>query len=203
MSVSPKKGVADSAQPIDAVTKTCPLLSEPLGRALIEWHTTKHSFTGDNLPLIKTSQQALEKLLYTILIPVQRVIGQPKITYGFTTFELKKYIQKNAPKGTAPELDQHSAFEVNSKNNQICSRGGAACDFYVDEIPSSKIVCFIAQTLEYDRIYFYGDDKPIHVSIHLTDSLRHLQIMKMSQTNRRYPGAKAYGDKAIQLAETL
>ena len=203
MSVSPKKGVVETAQTNEATPENSILLNQPIGHELIEWHRKNHNFTGDNRPKITSSQLSLEKLLRLILLPVQQRIGKPEITYGFTCFELKKYIQKYSPKGTAPELDQHCAFEVNSKGNQICSRGGAACDFYVNGMPSSQIVRFVTRELEYDRIYFYGDERPIHVSIHLTDSLRHLQVMNMSSTNRRYPGVKAYGEKASQLAETL
>ena len=86
---------------------------------------------------------------------------------------------------------------------QICSRGGAACDFYIEGVPTSNIVRFITQKLNYDRIYYYGNNRPLHVSIQLTDPLKHLQIMGESENGRRYPGKKAFGDRAVILAEGL
>ena len=86
---------------------------------------------------------------------------------------------------------------------QICSRGGAACDFFVEGVATSDIVRFITQRLNYDRIYYYGNNRPLHVSIHLTEPLRHLQVMCESENGRRYPGKKAFGDQAVILAEDL
>ena len=52
-------------------------------------------------------------------------------------------------------------------------------------------------------IYYYGNNRPLHVSIHLTDPLKHLQIMCESENGRRYPGKKAFGEHAVILAEDL
>ncbi|CAM4470209.1 hypothetical protein [Alteromonas australica] len=178
-------------------------LNHPLGNALLNWHKKKHDFPKTNEPIKQKSKLALERLLYEVLLPVNRSLGNPIITYGFTSFELKKHIQKSSPSGTAPTLDQHSSYEINSAGRQICSRGGAACDFYIEGLPTSNIVRFITQKLNYDRIYYYGNKRPLHVSIHLTDPLKHLQIMCESENGRRYPGKKAFGDQAIILAEGL
>ena len=178
-------------------------LNHPLGKALLDWHEKRHTFEGLNEPKANSSKKALELLLFEILLPIDRHIGKPIITYGFTSFALKKYIQKLSPSGTAPSLDQHSAHEKNSVGSQICSRGGAACDIYIEGVLSSDIVSFITRNLNYDRIYYYGNNRPLHVSIHLTEPLKHLQVMCKSENGRRYPGKKAFGEQAVILAEDL
>lgn len=179
------------------------VLAHPLGQDLLNWHKDKHNFHQLNEPILDSSKMALERLVDEILLPINRMLGKPRITYGFTSFPLKKFIQKASPSGTAPTLDQHSSYETNSAGTQICSRGGAACDFFVEGVATSDIVRFITQKLNYDRIYYYGNNRPLHVSIHLTEPLKHLQIMCESENGRRYPGKKAFGDQAVILAEDL
>jgi len=179
------------------------ILSHPLGKSLLGWYEGKHDFIYSNAPVNANSKLALEFLLFEILLPLKSRFGKLVITYGFTSFPLKKFIQKASPSGTAPTLDQHSSHEINSVGKQICSRGGAACDFFIEGVPTSNIVRFITQKLNYDRIYYYGNNRPLHVSIHLTEPLKHLQVMCESESGRRYPGKKAFGDQAMLLAEDL
>tara|TARA_B100001063_G_C16727990_1_gene537573 strand:- start:765 stop:1445 length:681 start_codon:yes stop_codon:yes gene_type:complete len=179
------------------------LLDHPLGKELINWHTNKHSFEQSNKPIAEDSRAALESMVHQILLPIKRQLGTPSITYGFTSFALKSYVQKFSSSGTSPSLDQHSAYEKNSTGKQICSRGGAACDFYIHGVPTSDIVRLIVNQLNFDRIYYYGDDRPLHVSIHLTDPQQHLQLMNVSENGRRYPSKRAYGEQAKQLAEQI
>tara|TARA_B100000780_G_C20767280_1_gene304695 strand:+ start:111 stop:329 length:219 start_codon:yes stop_codon:yes gene_type:complete len=61
---------------------------------------------------------------------------------------------------------------------------------------------FIVNNLDFDKIYYYGNDKPLHVSVG-DKSEKHLQIMDVSKNGRRIPGKKAYGNKAKLLAEEL
>lgn len=145
----------------------------------------------------------MENLIIDILLPLQQKFKSPKITYGFTSHELKSYIARNSSKGTAPELDQHSSFELNSQNNMICSRGGAACDFYLESYSMSEIVIYIVNHLPFDRLYFFGEARPIHVSVNIKP-MYHLQIMHETAEGRRYPGKKAFGKPdAICLAEKI
>lgn len=179
------------------------LVQDPIGVNLIEWFKHKHDFTQKNEPKSCDSIVALTYLVSEILLPLDSLFGKPIITYGFTSYSLKNYIQRNSPEGTAPTIDQHSAYEKNSRGTQICSRGGAACDFFIEGVSTSKIVRFITNKLNYDKIYYYGKDRPVHVSIHLTEPLKHLQVMCESENGRRYPGKKAFGDQAMILAEDL
>lgn len=186
-----------------ATDKNTTVIAEQLNADLINWHLKKHSFAGLNEPQDPKSKKALEGLAFKILMPIHSNLGTPIITYGFTDLKLKSFIQKNSSSGTAPSLDQHSAYEVNSKGKQICSRGGAACDFYIEGVTASKIVRYIVNNLNFDRVYFYGNNRPVHVSFHLEELQRHLQVMGLSESGRRYPASKAYGEDAKRLAEAL
>ncbi len=177
------------------------LLSHPLGKQLLEWHLNKHPETLSNIPS-PDSKSYLEMLISEILIPTERKFGALTVTYGFTSSKLAAYITKHSSSGTAPQLDQHAVCELNSKNNQISKRTGSACDFIVSNRSMAKITRFIVKNLSFDRLYYYGDNRPIHVSISDTP-VKHLQIMCESSKGRRYPGTKAFGDNAILLAESL
>lgn len=177
-------------------------LEHPVGQQLLNWYQTKHDVELCNEPEHPSSRSALEDLIAEILLPIYRKYPNIKITYGFTSATLKKYIAKHSPNGTAPTLDQHASYELNNAHNPICDRGGAACDFIVPNIATSEIVRFIVEHLNYDRIYYYGNDKPLHVS-NAQKPIKHLQIMAESDKGRRFPSKKAHGDAAIALAKEL
>ncbi len=57
------------------------------------------------------------------------------------------------------------AHEVNRHGRYFCQRLGAACDFRILGLPINALVEWIvAQGLPFDSIYFYGADRPIHIS---------------------------------------
>jgi hypothetical protein len=150
------------------------LLSHPLGKQLLDWHLNKYPETLSNTPSPK-SKPYLEMLISEILIPTERKFGALTITYGFTSSKLAAYISK---------------------------RTGSACDFIVSNQSMAEITRFIVKNLSFDRLYYYGDNRPIHISISDTP-VKHLQIMCESDIGQRYPGKKAFGDNAILLAESL
>jgi hypothetical protein len=88
---------------------------------------------------IEETVPALKELFENIIDPIIEHYGKDNfcLTYGFCSVDLKKYLAKKDPETgkkngrVAPELDQHMALEINSKNNYFCSRGGASCDFYI------------------------------------------------------------------------
>ena len=186
-----------------SLPSTHSLLQHPLGQQLLNWHYEKHNFDIDNNPIEKSSIDALERLVADILLPIERKFARPVITYGFTSAELKKLVNHHSPAGTAPSIDQHSAHEKNQVGNLICERGGAACDFYVDGVSNNDITRYVTAHLNFDRIYFYGNNKPLHVSVTLTSPAKHLQVMGESKAGRRYPARKAFGESALALAESL
>jgi len=170
---------------------------------LIHWYKHKHSaYTGDNTPIKPESSEALNDLLQYLLLPIQSEFGTISITYGFTSFELLKYIKKYSPGDMAPELDQHAAFEVNSKDNRICKRDGAACDIVVKgyENQMHLVATFIIKQLPFDRLYFYGSDRPIHITFG-PDHKRYLHVKHRNLDGKRNLGKGASGHKAITLLQ--
>jgi hypothetical protein len=119
------------------------------------------------------SIQALQNLYTHLLEPVISNYRQDNfyLTYGFCSVDLIKYLNKKDPITNqkngriCPKIDQHSAHELNSKAEYICSKLGAACDFYIKGLDSKKLVDWIiAKQLRFDSIYYYGSDRPIHIS---------------------------------------
>ncbi|MCK9609425.1 MAG: hypothetical protein M0R33_23600 [Methylomonas sp.] len=54
--------------------------------------------------------------------------------------------------------------ELNTKKSLICPRLGAAVDFIVDDENMREVADWIAENTPYDRLYFYGENRHIHVS---------------------------------------
>ncbi|TWX72211.1 hypothetical protein [Colwellia sp. C1TZA3] len=180
------------------------LLNHPIANNLLNWYREKHQITIDNSPKEIESINSILILITSILLPVSRKFGNVRITYGFVSPKLNRYIQKNSSSGTFPPIDQHAASELTQYNKLICKRNGLACDFVVNgyEKKMDQVMLFIVKNLNFDKIYYYGNDKPLHVSIG-NKSERHLQAMNLSDKGRRIPGRKAYGDEAKILAEEL
>ncbi|BBL57506.1 DNA phosphorothioation-associated putative methyltransferase [Methylomonas koyamae] len=146
-------------------SRSTPDLDEPCGnyltyRQLIECGETQQATGIPNLPKQADSYNALYDLAINILDPVIDYFGMIRLSYGFCSHELGKHIKKRV----APKLDQHAAYELNSKKNLICPRLGAAVDFIVDDENMREVADWIAENMPYDRLYFYGEDRPIHVS---------------------------------------
>jgi hypothetical protein len=124
----------------------------------------KYSDLINPYPENPESVRSLEVLQFKILIPIISKFGAEnfRITYGFCSKDLKKFITREKPR-VSFEVDQHMACEVNSKGNYFCRHLGAACDFKVLGVDSKKVVSFL-RGLDFDSIYYYGSDRPIHVS---------------------------------------
>ena len=104
-------------------------------------------------------------LAANVLDPVIEYYGSIRLTYGFCSNSLRKHIKARV----APKLDQHSACELNSRGQLVCPRRGAAVDFIVEDEDMSGVVKWISDNLSFDRIYYYGPDRPIHVSFSETE----------------------------------
>lgn len=174
---------------------------EALVDNVVNWHTQRYPELLSNSPSLQ-SLVSIRLLCERILLPVQNQFGLVKVTYGFTSANLVSLIRKKNPSGTAPELDQHAASELNSGDKLISKRRGSACDFFIKNYSMADICRFMVNNLDFDRLYFYGDNRPIHVSIS-DKPVKHLQIMCESSSGRRYPGKKAFGSEAKVLAEKL
>ena len=118
-----------------------------------------------NLPEQPASWQALAVLASTILDPVVDQFGPIELSFGFCSAALARLIRHNPQPRIAPALDQHASHELNSKGQPICSRLGAAVDFYSHKFSSAELARFIVEALPFDRLYYYGAERPLHVSV--------------------------------------
>ena len=118
-----------------------------------------------NLPEQPASWQALAVLASTILDPVVDQFGPIELSFGFCSAALARLIRHNPQPRIAPALDQHASHELNSKGQPICSRLGAAVDFYSHKFSSAELARFIVEALSFDRLYYYGAERPVHVSV--------------------------------------
>jgi hypothetical protein len=129
-------------------------------RQLIECGQTQSRLGIPNLPLNPASYNALFDLCTNILDPVIAYFGSIKLTYGFSSHALTSKIKGRI----APKLDQHSAHECNRLGNPICERLGAAVDFIVEDENMLEVAQWIVENTKFDRLYYYGSDRPIHIS---------------------------------------
>jgi DNA phosphorothioation-associated putative methyltransferase len=129
-------------------------------RQLIECGETQSSTGLANCPKRPESYTALLDLATNILDPMIEYFGGIKITYGFCSPELARRI----PHRVAPALDQHTAHEHNRLGKCICSRLGAAVDFLVPDEDMKEISDWIIANLPFDRMYYYGKTRPVHIS---------------------------------------
>ncbi|WP_250537630.1 MULTISPECIES: DNA phosphorothioation-associated putative methyltransferase [unclassified Caballeronia] len=129
-------------------------------RELIECGETRGRLGLQNLPLNVSTYNALYALAVNVLDPVIDYFGSIRITYGFSSPELSKQIRSSI----APKLDQHSSCEHSARGKLLCERGGAACDFIVDDEAMDEVAQWIIDHTPFDRLYYYGADRPIHVS---------------------------------------
>jgi hypothetical protein len=160
-----------------------------LKEKVINWH--QHRYPNiDNTPN-ETSIIAINYLCSNILLPLENEFGEVSITYGFTSHTLLKEIQKLNPSHIAPNLDQHASYEKNSRGKVICDRGGVACDIIINGFEGNMYVIakWAAEKLPFDRMYFYGNDRPIHLSFGPEQS-RFIQTMNTRLDGRRFPGRR-------------
>lgn len=144
---------------------TTSVLDQPCGRhlkfrALIEAGETWERTRVPNLPKQPETWEALRQLASTILDPVIERFGPVEVTYGFASWELIRHISGRI----YPSLDQHSGCELRTDGRLICGRRGQAVDFRSVN-SAAAVATWIAENLPFDRMYFYGSRRPLHVSV--------------------------------------
>ncbi|GGP44291.1 hypothetical protein GCM10009347_09780 [Shewanella algicola] len=180
---------------------------------LINCGNTAQLHQIENLPKQPETWRALSALATRILDPIVDQFGPINLTYGFCSPELARLIAKNPNPHIAPKLDQHCAHELNIKQAIICSRLGAACDFTVlnkpDGTPNNttvdmqQVALWICQNLKFDRLYYYGKHRPLHISFGPQQN-QFLQTMKTNpDTGHRVPSKKGRGPTAISVIEQV
>jgi hypothetical protein len=148
-----------------ARSTSIPDLEDPCGRylsfrQLIECGETQARIGLPNLPRRPESWNALHDLAVRVLDPVIDDFGMIRLDYGFCSPELARQI----PARIDPKRDQHAACEHNRRGKPVCERMGAAVDFIVDDESMLGVAQWIVANTPFDRLYFYGDDLPLHVS---------------------------------------
>ena len=121
-------------------------------------------------------------LARSILDPLHEQFGSLELTYGFCSQLLSKHIKSRI----SPKLDQHAGSELNSAGNRICERGGMAVDFIVRGLSSLVVAKWIISNLDFDRLYFYGEDKPLHISANSYQPKKQIVLM-LEKNDRRVP----------------
>ena len=135
-----------------------------------------------NLPQQPETWVGLQQLAQAILDPLCEQFWPLELTYGFAGPALTRHI----PGRIAPALDQHAGSELNRAGRLVCARRGQACDVRVAGVAATDVARFIAQNLPFDRLYLYGDDRPLHVSIGPDDS-RAVYRLELLASGRRVP----------------
>jgi len=164
-----------------------PMLDDACGkyhtfRDFIECGETQEKTKLGNLPKQIETYQALRQLATQIIDPLMDYFGGIELTYGFCSRELATQINGRI----APKLDQHASHELNTRGNLICKRLGAACDFIVPDESMLEVAQWIVENTPFDRLYFYGDDQPVHVSVGSEHS-QSIAVMKVTNNGRLYP----------------
>lgn len=137
----------------------------------------------DNLPKQAESYEALSLLAREILDRVFIEFGAIRLTYGFASNELTKKI----PARISPQHDQHSACEISRAGHLICERKGAAVDFIAYETDSKTVSDWIIQNCKFDRLYFYGAERPIHISVGPENSEHIIMFHPTVNAGRKIP----------------
>ncbi|MFD2113525.1 DNA phosphorothioation-associated putative methyltransferase [Thiorhodococcus fuscus] len=162
-------------------------LDDPCGRfltfrQLIECGETQASTGLPNRPQQPKSYNALIELAEQVLDPVIDYFGMIRLTYGFCSPPLAKQI----PGRIDPKRDQHAAHEHNRLGKPVCERLGAAVDFLVEDESMLDVAQWIVANTHFDRLYFYGDDLPVHVS-YRPNGDRQIVRMVAGKTSRLMP----------------
>jgi hypothetical protein len=118
-----------------------------------------------NVPQRPESYVAISDLCCQVLDPVVDTFGPINLTYGFASATLDALVrQKGAPANTTRNGDQHAGCELNRNGKPFCRRRGQGVDFFVRNRGSLEVAHWIVAHTPFDRLYFYADSKPFHVS---------------------------------------
>lgn len=136
-----------------------------------------------NRPRQAATFNALHALATNILDPLIDYFGMVQLTYGFASPTLTKQISGRI----APRLDQHASHELNQLGNPVCRRLGAAVDFLVEDEDMLEVAKWITKNTPFDRLYFYGPARPIHVSFGPEHARQVVVMHTCYQAARRIP----------------
>ncbi|MDR5814986.1 DNA phosphorothioation-associated putative methyltransferase [Caballeronia sp. LZ033] len=163
-------------------SKSIPSLDQNCGRYLtfrdlIECGETQAALGVENIPLEPESFNAIFDLASLVIDPVIEYFGMIKLTFGFCSPVLASKINGRI----APKLDQHAAHERARRGGHICDRLGAACDFLIEDEDMADVVEWIIGNVKFDRLYFYGSKRPIHISYSPTPVRQVIDMIETSE----------------------
>jgi hypothetical protein len=104
------------------------------------------------------------ELCLRVLDPVVDQFGPIELTYAFASPALDMLVRLKAYPRTTRHLDQHAGCELNRDGRPYCSRLGMAVDIRVPGVSSVAVAQWVIENTSFDRLYFYGPRRPIHVS---------------------------------------
>jgi hypothetical protein len=161
---------------------TLPSIDESCGahfryRELIEVGQTWGRYRIDNRPSQLATYAAMRELCEKVLDPAYEQFGPLKITYAFVSPQLDKLVRENPRPNTTRSLDQHAGCELNGNGKPYCRRLGLAADLLSLGYSSIEVARWIYQNTQFDRLYFYSADRPIHVSVG-PDKARQMTFMR-------------------------
>lgn len=164
-----------------------PNIDDPCGthltyRDLIECGETQARTASSNCPKEPETYTALYELSKHVLDPIIEYFGTVKLTYGFCSQQLAKAIKGHI----APELDQHAGHELKRTGKPVCERLGTACDFLIEDEDMEEVANWVFENTAVDRLYFYGKDRPIHISYSETPARQFVEMTLLS-SGRRVP----------------
>ena len=186
-----EEGLAAARMTVDSFSlrsvQTVPGLDERCGkyltfRDLIHCGETQSETGLENQPSEIATYNALTELVIKVLDPVMDYFGGIRLTFGFCSRELARRIAGRI----APALDQHAACELNARGKPICPRRGAAVDFLVPDESMLEVARWIVANTPFDRLYYYGDCKPVHVSAG-PEANGAIVVMTETDSGRRVP----------------
>ena len=157
-------------------------------RDLVECGETWRSLSAslrapfDNVPRADATFAAMRALCASVLDPVTEHFTRPELTYAFAGKALTRHIRGRIH----PPADQHASHEVDSRNRLVCPRLGLAVDFLIPGRDSREVARWIVANTAFDRLYFYGADRPIHVSVG-PEHTKQVVHMVLGPSGRRVP----------------
>lgn len=149
---------------------------------LVRAGETMSRLSIENVPNAPETYNALADLAQYVLDPVIDYFGMIRLTYGFCSAALARHISGRI----APALDQHAAHERRRSGALICERLGAACDFFVEDEDMEEVARWVAANTPFDRLYYYGKKRPIHVSFG-PEEKREFVEMRTTDSGRQVP----------------
>jgi hypothetical protein len=121
-----------------------------------------------------------------VLDPVHDEFGCIEITYAFASRGLDKLVHEQPNAQTSRRHDQHAGCELNKNGKPFCPRLGLGVDFRVPGVDSCMVARWVAMKTAFDRLYFYGTDRPFHVSVG-PDNMKQLTLMQKVKTGFTVP----------------